>query len=890
MRYFSVSAFSPALGEILLSAFLTSFICGTVSLLGTESELSADFIKESPSMERVLTQKTKLKNIILLEVFILITNDIFSNSAKNIHINLSGDDSTMKKLDSIRSNQNIRQNKKEVNKIRRERSKSRRTPAFRAFVMALKIAVISAFVLVAVFGVWIYAQIDFQFGDNLAAFDLKLSSTIYVSDGNGDYREYDRLKSTDHRVWVDIEDVPEDMQDAFVAIEDERFYTHHGVDIKRTMGAVLNVFLKGDSSYGGSTITQQLVKNITQDRERTNARKIREISRALVLETKLSKSQILELYMNSIYLSQGVHGVQAASQTYFGKDVDELSLAQCASIAGITQYPTTFDPILNPENNRSKQLLVLSKMLERGFISEAEYDNAVAEKLDFSKGVDVKSSANDGVQSYFTDHVLEEAKKDLMKEFEYTEDYAEQLLYNGGYKIYATLDPELQDMAEEYYRNDDNFPKLAGNTSPQSAIIISDPSTGELKALIGGRGEKTENRGLNRATQSKRQPGSSIKPIAVYAPAIEENVVNLSTYIDNSAIKKGSWQPKNSNGRFTGPVSIKTAVAWSYNMPAIRTLEALTIDTCFEYLKDKLHMNSIIDEVTRNGKKYSDRNLSLALGGLTDGVTLLEMSTAYSSLANGGMYIEPISYTKICDKDDNLIFENKPQKNRVFSEETAFLTQELLKGVVTNGTATGNTIKGMDTCGKTGTTDDNMDKWFVGFTPHLCATVWFGYDKPQTISTGTNPSIKIWKDIMVKAHEGLDNEKFEKPDGIVKAQVCGYTGKYASTACGTMQYTNKKFLTGYCRGSHPKTPLLSGKAYVAPKPSTPADSGKTDKTDKTDKKEDNKTDTGTDTNKPSTGGNTAPSENTGTPPAAGTSTGTAAPTTGGTDTPGTTQQ
>ncbi len=764
----------------------------------------------------------------------------------------------MKKLDSIRSNQNIRHNKKEESKIRKERSQNRRTPAFRAFVMAMKVVVISVFVLAAVFAVWIYAQIDFGFGNDMAGFDLKLSSTIYVADEKGDYHEYDRLRSTDHRVWVDIEDVPKNMQDAFVAIEDERFYKHHGVDIKRTMGAVLNVFLKGDSSYGGSTITQQLVKNITQDRERTNARKIREISRALVLETKLSKSEILEYYMNSIYLSQGVHGVQAASQIYFGKDVGKLSLAQCASIAGITQYPTTYDPILNPENNRKKQLLVLDKMLECGFISEGEYDNAVNEKLDFSHGIDIKNTANDGVQSYFTDHVLEEAKKDLMEEFEYTEQYAEQLLYNGGYKIYATLDPRLQEFAEEYYENDENFPALSGN--PQSAIIISDPSTGELRALIGGRGKKAENRGLNRATQSQRQPGSSIKPIAVYAPAIEENIVNLSTYIDNAPIKKGSWEPKNSNGRFSGPVSIKTAVAWSYNMPAIRTLEALGLDESFEYIKDKLHMDSIVESVTKNGKTYSDKNLSLALGGLTDGVTLLEMSAAYSALANGGMYIEPISYTKICDKDDNLIFENKAKRNRAFSEETAFLTQELLKGVVTNGTATGNAIQGMDTCGKTGTTDDNRDKWFVGFTPHLCATVWFGYDEPKAVGS-SNPSIKIWKDIMTEAHEGMDDEKFDIPDGIIKARVCGYTGKYASMSCGTIQYTNQKFLTGYCRGNHPKTPLLSGKAYVEPKPEE--DDEKTDDEENSENEETSSETAGTENNG-STAAENPPAENTGT--------------------------
>ena len=723
----------------------------------------------------------------------------------------------MKKLDNIRSSQNHRQNKKEKKSINKSKSQSRRTPAFRAFVMTLKVMVISVFAIAAIIMIWAYAQVDFTFGDDLNTFDMRLSSTIYVEGDDGEFYAYEQFKSTDNRVWVDIENVPKAMKDAFVAIEDQRFYSHMGVDIKRTMGAVINVFIKGDSSYGGSTITQQLVKNITQDKERTNARKIREISRALVLETKLSKDQILELYMNSIYLSQGVHGVQAASYVYFGKSVDRLSLAECASIAGITQYPTTYDPILNPENNRKKQLVVLDKMLELGKISEEEYKEAVDEKLDFTHGDKGDKKKTGNAQSYFADHIFEEAKKDLMKEFEYTEQYTENLLYNGGLKIYATMDPEIQQLAENYYGDDSNFPKFSGSVIPQSAIIVTDPSTGKLKAIVGGRGEKEGDRVLNRATRSKRQPGSTIKPIAVYAPALEENVINLATQIDNAPITIGDWNPSNSNGKFSGPVPVKTAVAWSYNMPAIRTLQALGVDESFDYLKNKMHMTSIVDKEVKGGKVYTDKNLSsLALGGLTNGVTPLEMSTAYSCIANGGMYIEPISYTKICTKDGDVIFENKPKKNRVFSEETAFLMRELLKGVVTSGTAGGSTIPGMETCGKTGTTDDNKDKWFIGFTPHYCSTVWFGFDKPKVISTGTNPAIGIWKKVMTEIHEDLPDEKFDKPSGIVKANVCGNTGKYSSGGCGITDYANKKFLTGYCRLNHKKTPLISDTPYKDP--------------------------------------------------------------------------
>jgi len=376
---------------------------------------------------------------------------------------------------------------------------------------------------------------------------------------------------------------------------------------------------------------------------------------------------------------------------------------------------------------------------------------------------------------------------------------------------------DCSDFASFYNENADNFPKFSGNVIPQSAIVITDPSTGQLKAMVGGRGKKENARVLNRATQSKRQPGSTIKPIAVYAPAFEENIVNLSTYIDNSPVKVGDWAPSNANGNFSGPVPISTAVSWSYNMPAIRTLQVLTVDTSYEYLHDKMHINSIINEEVRNGKKYTDKNLSsLALGGLTHGVTPLEMSTAYSTLANGGMYIEPTSYTKICDINGNVLLEKEADKNRVFSKETAFLMQELLKGVVRNGTAAGSSIPGMETCGKTGTTDDNKDKWFIGFTPYYCATVWFGYDNPKVISSGTNPAIKIWKDIMTDIHEDLDDEKFDVPSGIVKAKVCGYSGKYASLECGTTQYANRKFLTGYCRGNHKETALGSSNVYKAP--------------------------------------------------------------------------
>ncbi|MBR5506981.1 MAG: penicillin-binding protein [Clostridia bacterium] len=736
----------------------------------------------------------------------------------------------MKKLDNIRSNQNLRQSKSETKKIKKEKSRRRAGTGFRVFVIALKC--LSVLMLVAIVGaaLWFYSLFDFSFGDDFTTFDMRLSSTIYYSDKYGNLIEYEQFKSSEKRIWVDIEDVPKDLQHAFVAIEDERFYSHSGVDLKRTLGAAINVFLKGDSSYGGSSITQQLVKNITKDNERTSSRKLREITRAIVLESKMDKEQILEMYMNSIYLSQGVHGVQAAANVYFGKDVSKLSLAECACIAGITQYPTTYDPIVNPKNNKKKQLLVLGKMLELGYINNEQYNDAASEELVFENPDEHMDDFTDDGQSYFADYIFEQAKADLMKEFDYTEQFAEDLLCNGGLKIYATVDPEIQSTMEEYYENDANFPNPGGSDLLQSAMVVMEPSSGEIKGIVGGRGKKDGLRVLNRASMSKRQPGSSIKPIAVYAPALEENVINLSSYVGNSKITIGTWTPKNSNGNYTPPVPVKTAVAWSYNVPAVNVLKEMGIDVAFDYLKNKLHISSIIDSVTRNGKEYSDKNLSLALGGMTDGATPLEMTAAYSAIANGGMYIEPTSYTKIYDRNGKLFYEKKQQKNRAFSKETAFLTHQLLFGVTSSGTAAGSKIGQNDTCGKTGTTDKNMDKWFIGYTPHYCAGVWFGYDKPKAINTGTNPSITVWKNIMTKIHEDLDPETFEAPKGIVKAKVCPYTGMYESYSAQT-EYANSEFLTGYCGGkNHSK--------YVGWTKDAPIYSSDTKKED-TEKKEEN---------------------------------------------------
>lgn len=666
--------------------------------------------------------------------------------------------------------------------------------------MAIKIAVLVLMVFVIFCGIWLAVNIDFSFGDNLSSLNLNLSSTVYYIDEDGNPKRFEQFQAAENRIWVSIDKIPKHLQDAFVAIEDQRFYKHHGVDLKRTTGAVLNYVLKGDSSYGGSTITQQLVKNITNDRERSKTRKIREMVRSVLLESKVSKEQILEMYLNTIYLSQGANGVEAAANEYFAKDVSKLTLAESACIAGITQYPATYDPILNPENNEKKRKTILKKMLELKFINEEEYTEAVNTKLEFHQGKERER----GIQSYFLDHLFEVLLDDLIEKG-YSEQFATNMIYNGGLKIYSTVDPEVQRAMEDVFEDDSSFPRLGGSKQPQSAMVVSDPQTGEVKGIVGGRGKKDGNRVLNRVTQTTRQPGSSIKPIAVYAPAIDLGIVNLSTNVEDSPIEIGGWKPKNYSGGYRGWVSVRSAVAHSYNIPAVRVLEEVTVEESFRYLKDKLKISTLVSSETKNGKTYTDKNLSsLALGGLTNGVTVMDMNAAYCAFANDGIYTEPSVYTKVYDADGRILLEKEPQKSRAFSEETAYLTNLLLKGVVTGGTGGGAQISNIDTCGKTGTTDDDKDRWFIGYTPYYVGSVWFGYDTPKTISYGgTNPALAAWKKVMTKIHKPLAAKHFTEPDGVERMSVCQATGKKPSSTCSVAtEYVNKKFAKQQCSGVH----------------------------------------------------------------------------------------
>lgn len=658
---------------------------------------------------------------------------------------------------------------------------------------------------VSAFGIFMYSVTDDDFFDQIKGMSLKMNSVVYAKNPDtGKYEQYEIILSEEDRTWVDIEKIPLHMQRAMIAIEDERFYSHNGVDIKRTALAVMKE-LSGGSEFGGSTITQQLVKNITGDKEHSRGRKIREIARAIAAEQKLTKDEILEMYMNTIYLGQNSYGVASASRAYFNKSVTDLTLAEAAAIVGITKYPTKYDPILNPEENQKRRNIVLDKMCELGYITEEERDNAKKETLNFIGRFSEKSYNH--VTSYFTDQVFIDVVHDLMEEKNYTESFATQMVENGGLKIYATIDKRIQAIMDKAYMNENNFVgPIEGGT--QSAMVLSDPYTGEIKGIVGGRGKKTAPRVLNRASQSYRQPGSSFKPIAVYAPAIDSGRVVPSSPVDDKPLQVGSWKPKNSGGGFSKSMTVKTAITKSQNIPAINILEAVGIEQSYKYVTEKFHLSTIVEQ---------DKALaSLALGGLTNGVSVKELNAAYCSFPNAGIYNEPISYTKVLNNRGEVVLEKKDTESRAISADAAYIMCDMMKNVVAYGTAAGSQIPGMDTAGKTGTSDLSKDRWFAGFTPYYCATVWFGYDSPRAVySPYSNPALNIWRQVMVEVHKDLEPKVFKQPATLTKLNICINSGKLAGSHCHSVYefVTSDHKPTSVCT-SHNGAIVVAGKYNI----------------------------------------------------------------------------
>ncbi len=664
----------------------------------------------------------------------------------------------------------------------------------------LLVLFLAALVFACVFAVYVKNDLLAMAEFSVDSFALDQTSTIYYQDPDTkEYVELQQLYGEENRIWVSYDKIPKDLVYACVAIEDKRFFDHQGVDWLRTGKACINMFLGGSDPYGASTITQQLIKNLTGEDEVTVRRKLVEIVRALELEKNYSKDEILELYFNTIYLGEGCYGVQSASRVYFGKDVQNLTLAECASLIGITNNPSIYDPYINEEKNRERQETILWQMKEQGYItSEEEYQAALKQEMVFQNGSKEESGESNGYFSYFVDQVIRDVVNDLMEETGYSETIVNQMVRAGGYAIYCTLNPEVQEAVDTVYEDLSNVPNTASSQQLQSAIVIVDNTTGDIVAMSGGVGEKEGSLTLNRATQSYLSPGSTIKPLTVYSLALESGDVTPATVYDDtpySFTNSAAW-PKNQNGYYRGLTSINEAVCQSLNTIPVKLVAELGAENCFRFAKEKLGLSGLVEETTIAGNTYSDIDLSpMALGSLTRGVTVRQMTGAYATFPNQGVYREPRTYTKVVDSQGRTVLENKQETNSAMSETSAWYMTYMLQNAVTSGTGTPAQLSNMAVAGKTGTTTSDNDRWFAGYTPYYTGVVWCGYDDPEEViltDSSTNPAVVMWQKVMSLVHEGVEYQNFSQPSDVVSCKYCQDSGLLATEACRTDPRGNRE--------------------------------------------------------------------------------------------------
>ena len=700
--------------------------------------------------------------------------------------------------------------------------------------------------------------------DDIDIMPLGYATFLYDDAGN----QIRKLAAPDsNRLPVTLDQIPVDLQHAVVAIEDERFYEHNGIDVKGILRAGMKALTTGDFSEGASTITQQLLKNnvfTNWTSESTQlerfTRKIQEQYLAVQVEKKTDKDTILENYLNTINLGAGSYGVQAAARQYFDKDVWDLNLSECATLAGITQNPTKFNPIINPDSNRKRRKEVLQHMLDQNYITQDQYDEALADDV-YSRiqaAQEKNSSTENTVYTYFEDELTDQIINDLMNIKGYTKKQATNLLYSGGLKVYTTQDSKIQNILDEEYADPSNYPdtvqyeldyaltvtdpdgnqvnyskemlqlyfqnenpdfdllfdspedgqtyvdkykaSILANGSkvlaervnfapqPQSSMSVIDQHTGYVKALIGGRGEKTASLTLNRATDTTRQPGSTFKIVSTYAPALNEKGMTLATTFEDEPYEYPDGSPVNNATRsYNGTTTIRTAIQNSINVVAVKCLEKVTPELGLKYL-DNFGFTTLAHgteaDKDANGNVWSDANLATALGGITRGVTNVELCASYAAIANGGNYIKPIYYTKILDHNGNVLIENTAAERSVIKESTAFLLTSAMEDVVKQGTGTACQLDNMPVAGKTGTTEAYNDLWFVGYTPYYTCAVWSGYDNNEKLPDyARNFHKALWKKVMSRIHEGLPSKEFEKPASVEKLSVCEETGLLPRAGC-----------------------------------------------------------------------------------------------------------
>lgn len=727
-----------------------------------------------------------------------------------------------------RTQQSARQIENNGQERRRPRRRSWGT-AGRVIGTILLVFVLTAAIFAGIFSAYINSSMRGRVEVYLDEFETKVSTELYYQEpSSGEWTMYHTLfLDSENRIWADLEQIPKDLQNAVVAIEDKRFYTHKGVDWHGTARAIFSTIF-GGSVQGGSTITQQLVKNVTGDNQNTVKRKVMEIYRAQELEKRYEKDEILEAYLNEVYFGYSCYGVVTASLKYFNKDVSELTLAECASLVAITNNPSLYDPLQTDwglENNRTRQLLVLGAMLEQGKIDQAAYDAAKEENVVFSNGytilggrVDVDTDKKDDTdadggdeqpeeetetatssQSYFTDAVIEDVAAALVEKYGLTDstnpvtgevttafEQGVNMVYGKGYKIYTTQNPDYQKIAEEVCTDTSNLPYTSTYTNSygeketeqlQVGMTIVDPYTGYVVAMVGGAGVKQYDRGWNWAT-SARQCGSAIKPISVYAPALDDGTINGASTIDDYPVMvlNGSVYPKNANGRYKGLTPLHTAIARSTNTCAVRVVQEYGTSRSYDFMTNKLGFTTL---TSQDAQQVGN----MGLGGLDRGVTTEEMAAAFAAFANEGIYTAPRTFIRVEDADGNVILENEAKASVAMKDTTAALMNSLLQEVINGGTGYEGRISGMHVAGKTGTTNNDQDRYFVGYTPYYSCAVWVGYVHNQRIVASGNPAASMWQKVMSRIHADLPDKDFFSCSGLTYVKVCADSGLLATDSC-----------------------------------------------------------------------------------------------------------
>lgn len=753
--------------------------------------------------------------------------------------------------------ENLEKRKKNISSKKNMKKKRVGVRFFKALIICILLLAV-----IAVGGVGLFAKRIIDNAPNVTPADVKPSGfTTFVYSKNGELLEQ-FLQSGSNRVYKNIDEIPEYMADAFVAIEDERFYQHNGIDLQGILRAAVKGITSGNFDEGASTLTQQLIKNNVFPNfldEKTFydrlERKLQEQVLAVEIEKQMSKEEILEAYMNTINLGQSCLGVQSAAKRYFNKDVSELTLSECTVIAGITQNPTGYDPVVYPEENAKRRNEVLKKMLEQDYITQEEYDEAKADPV-YDRIVQAAPVENTTPYSYFNDELSEQVIKDLMERKGYTETQAYNALYSGGLTITSTQDTRIQQICDEEVANEavypwgteygleyvltitradgsiENYSKemmasyiaaawgkdypmvfsspdeanqavqeykstlgiAEGDTvderidispQPQTSVVVMDQHTGEVKAIVGGRGTKTASLSLNRATDSPRQPGSCFKILSTYAPAIDAKGYTLATTIKDEPFKYDNGKSVNNwDGVYIGDTRVRYAIEHSMNVCAVKTLTDIGPQTGYDYLKN-FGFTTIVNYDDEELPGYTDVQQATALGGITKGVYNIEMTAAYAAIANNGIYIKPILYTQVLDHDGNVLLDNSnPDSYQVIKDSTAALLTSAMQDVINKGTGTAARMSNMPVAGKTGTTENSTDLWLSAYTPYYTASVWGGYDgnKPMEGMDQAWHEV-LWKNIMERVHEGLEYKEFTMPSSVQQKTICTQTGLLASSTC-----------------------------------------------------------------------------------------------------------